>query len=57
VQDGLSDLENYCGTTEIGFLSFDNQFTEAPEPSTFGLLGTTLAALGLMAFRRRVRTD
>jgi hypothetical protein len=46
-----------CTTTETGLLSFDNQFAEAPEPSTFGLLGTALAGIGAMAFRkRRVRS-
>lgn len=36
-----------CTTTETGLLSFDNQFFESPEPSTFGLFGAALAALAV----------
>jgi hypothetical protein len=32
--------------SETGLQSFDNDFFENPEPSTFGLLGTALAAIG-----------
>jgi hypothetical protein len=44
-----------CGTTETGFLSFDNDFFESPEPSTFALFGTALAAIGAIALCRRKR--
>ena len=41
-----------CTTTETGLLSFDNQFFESPEPSTFDLLGTALVTICAIAFRR-----
>jgi hypothetical protein len=34
-----------CGNNRIGFLTGSNQFQDAPEPSTFLLLGTALAEL------------
>ncbi|HTB14905.1 MAG TPA: hypothetical protein VK752_25205 [Bryobacteraceae bacterium] len=40
-----------CGTTETGILSFSNQFSESPEPSTFILLGCALIALAVIARR------
>ncbi len=42
-----------CGTNETGFLTFSDQFDESPEPSTFVLLGTALAGVALLRFRRR----
>jgi hypothetical protein len=42
-----------CGTAETGIPSFDNQFFESPEPSTFGLLGAALIGIGAILFRRR----
>jgi hypothetical protein len=42
-----------CGTTETGFLSFNNQFSEVAEPSTFGLIGTALALFGALTLRTR----
>jgi hypothetical protein len=44
-----------CATTETGLLSFDNDFFESPEPSTFGLLGTALAAIVAISVCRRKR--
>ena len=33
--------------------SFDNGFTENPEPSTFVLMGSALAGLGIFSRRRK----
>jgi hypothetical protein len=46
-----------ASTDETGFLTFSDQFEESPEPSTFILLGTALAAIGLLRLRASRRWD
>lgn len=60
----LTSAEGGTGTCtgaecdETGFLTWDNQFAESPEPSTFILLGTALAAIGLLRLRAsRIRCN
>jgi hypothetical protein len=42
-------------TDETGFLTFDDQFQESPEPSTFILLSTSLAAVAVLKHRKRTQ--
>jgi hypothetical protein len=41
------------GTNETGFLTFGDNFTETPEPSTFVLLGSALAGAAALRLRKR----
>jgi hypothetical protein len=57
---GISDtvsIRTVAGETSPVFIdSFDNGFMDAPEPSTFVLLGSALAGVGLLRLRGRKRT-
>jgi hypothetical protein len=50
-------LTGGTGNNEIGFLTFSDQFEESPEPSTFVLLGTALAAVVFTRVRSAFGAD
>jgi len=54
VTDVIAVACNLCTTNESGFLAWSNNFDDSsPEPSTFVLMGTALAAVAFLAYRRR----
>lgn len=52
IEDTISIFAN-SENLDLYIDSFDNTFTTAPEPSTFVLLGTALAGIGLVRLRTR----
>jgi hypothetical protein len=50
-------LTGGTGINETGFLTFSDQFEESPEPSTFVLMGTALAAVVFTRFRASFGAD